>query len=62
MSNGKSVGSRMEYQEKIRRVSFKESFTSSEIRRLRLVVKLRFRELYDSKLSGLGAFDNIAIY
>ena len=30
-------------------------------RRDQIFVKLSFRELYDSKLSGLHAFDNMAI-
>ena len=30
-------------------------------RRTRIFVKLSFREFYDSKLSGLHAFDNMAI-
>ena len=40
--------------------SRKESqFTKFE-RRPRIFVKLRFRELCDSKLSGLNAFDDMA--
>ena len=31
-------------------------------RRPRIFIKLRFRELCDSKLSGLHAFDNMAVH
>ena len=46
----------------LRRVSFKERFTSNKIeQRPQIFVKLSFRELSDSKVSGLCPFDNMAI-
>ena len=47
----------------IRRVCFKEKFTSNEIRgRPQILVKLSLRDLCDSKLSGgLGIFGNMTI-
>ena len=41
--------------------SRKDSQSTKFERRPRIFVKLRFRELCDSKLSGLHAFDNMAI-
>ena len=46
----------------VRRVQFKERFTINKIQtKASNIVKPSFRELYDSKLSGLHAFDNMAI-
>ena len=41
--------------------SRKDSQSTKFERRARIFVKLNFRELCDSKLSGLHAFDNMAI-
>ena len=41
--------------------SRKDSQSTKFERRPRIFVKLSFRELCDSKLSGLHAFDNMAI-
>ena len=41
--------------------SRKDSHSTKFKRRLRILVKLSFRELCDSKLSGLRPFDNMAI-
>ena len=39
----------------------KDSHSTKLERRLQILVKLSFRELCDSKLSGLHPFDNMAI-
>ena len=44
----------------VRRVWFKERFVKFK-RRPQIFIKLSFRELRNSKLSGLRAFDNMAI-
>ena len=44
----------------VRRVWFKERFVKFK-RRPQIFIKLSFRELCNSKLSGLRAFDNMAI-
>ena len=41
--------------------SRKDSQSTKFERRPRIFVKLSFRELWDSKLSGLHAFDSMAI-
>ena len=42
--------------------SRKDSQSAKFERRPQIFVKLSFRELYDSKLSGLHAFDNMTIF
>ena len=42
--------------------SRKDSQSTKFERRPQIFVKLSFRELYDSKLSGLHAFDNMTIF
>ena len=41
--------------------SWKNSESTNFERRPQILTKLNFRELHDSKLSGLHAFDNMAI-
>ena len=41
--------------------SRKDSYPTKFKRRLRILLKLNFRELRDSKLSGLRPFDNMEI-
>ena len=41
--------------------SRKDSQATKFERRTQIFIKLSFRELYNSKLSGLHAFDNMAI-
>ena len=41
--------------------SRKDSQSTKFERRPQIYVKLKFRELWDTKLSGLHAFDNMAI-
>ena len=41
--------------------SRKDSQSTKSERRPQIFIKLSFRELCDSKLSGLNAFDNMAI-
>ena len=41
--------------------SRKDSHSTKFERRPQILVKLSFRELYDSKLSGLHTFDNMVI-
>ena len=41
--------------------SRKDSYSAKFEQRPQVLVKLSFKELYDSKLSGLHTFDNMAI-